>query len=119
MASIARFAFAVLALTACDVGSHAEPRRPGVTAVTWDSGSRDVPVDEGPVAVWAVVDVWFDAFLDPDSVTSGTVRLQSNDQVVRAAVLYDPLDRRVRVTPARSLDPTQSSSRFAAGARSS
>lgn len=107
MTSLARFTFVLLALTACDFGRDRD-HRPGpfVTAVTWDSGTRDVPVGSGPVPVWAGVDVWFDTFLDPDSVTPVSVRLESNSIVLRSAILYDPLDRRVRVTPARTLDPT-------------
>lgn len=95
-------------LAACDLGGPPatdSSRAPIVTRVTWDAGDRDVAVDDGPVSVWAPLDVWFDRFLEPDSVTSGTVRLESNEQVVRATVTYDVLDRRVRLTPSRSLDP--------------
>ena len=107
MTPLARLVLAILGLAACDVGPDAERRAaPRVVAVTYDSGTADVAVQDGPVPVWASVDVWFDRFLDPDSVKASAVRLQSNAQIVRAAVQYDPLDRRVRISPSRALDPT-------------
>jgi hypothetical protein len=107
MIPIGRPTLAFLVLAACDTGGpSASTPPPVILRVTWDSGSQDLSVADGPVAVWAPLDVWFDRFLDPDSVTASAVRVESNAQVVRAAATYDVLDRRVRVTPARDLDPS-------------
>jgi len=109
MILIGRPALAILVLAACDTGRPEVSSRapaPEILRVTWDSGPEDLPVADGPVAVWAPVDVWFDRFLDPDSVSANSVRIESNGQVVRATAIYDVLDRRVRVTPARDLDPS-------------
>lgn len=107
MIPIGRPALAFVALVACDTaGPSAAAPRPAILRVTWDSGTQDLPVADGPVEVWAPLDVWFDVLLDPDSVTAAAVRVESNGQVVRATATYDVLDRRVRVTPARDLDPS-------------
>lgn len=109
-----RLALALVVLAACDVGDPSttgRPPAPRVVSVTWDDGTQDVPIADGPMEVWAPVDVWFDGFLDPDSVTATSVHLQSNEgnpQVVRATSTLDVLDRRVRIDPAGALDPNLS-----------
>src|SRR4026208_1827173 len=97
------------ALVACDVGGEEATDRGSparVLRVTWDDGTVERALGDGAGEVWAPIDVWFDGFLDPDSVSTTAVRIESHEQAVRAAFLYDPLDRRVRLVPNRSLDPT-------------